>query len=356
MLHLTWETDPMCCKIIAEKFPDAKQRGDVLKESADDVVQLINRYDERHTCMVIFMSAPPCPDFSTINASAEGLSGEEGSKFTQYASLSRDIESKLGSRETRHLVENVVMQQRSEAQHISSALDLSPVIVDSADFGLVGRPRMWWTRLEWRDFHINPITGAHPRWGKHHGYPRLYIEAPLDSPETMYLDGHAFHPKVTQQVARLPCLTTPAPDESGRSALKQSKQKLDQETRNRWLSAGRQYAPWHYQEHALLQAPDGSLVTPTIQIKEQLHHLEYDYTAHPDVDDRSRHRMIGNPWHKGVVKFLLLFLLQCTPVTSLPLQPKSTTLDMVCSWARTSGVKPGPPTPGFSATSIRIYD
>ena len=233
---------------------------------------------------------------------------EEGSKFTSYAALARDIEASLGSRETRHLVENVVMQQRNEAQHISSALDASPVVVDAADFGLIGRPRMWWSRLEWKQFQVNPITGSHLRWGRHQGYPRLYIEAPLDSIEDMHLDGHCFHPKIGQQLCRLPCMTTTAPSEAGRSAPKKSKHRLDQETRNRWLAANRQYAPWHYQEHALMTSPSGELVTPPIQVKEQLHHLDYDFTWHTAADDRARHRMLGNSWHKGVVKFLFLFL------------------------------------------------
>ncbi len=342
ILHLSWEIDPICCQLIAEKFPEAKQRGDVLRETADSVVQLIDRYDEHQTCVVVFTSAPPCPDFSSISSSAAGLSGEEGSKFTKYANLASEIESRLGTRETRHLVENVVMQQKAEAQHISTALASSPIVVDSADFGLIGRPRMWWTRVDWRDFSVNPITGAHLRWGKHNGYPRLYIEAPIDDVTQMYLHGYVFHPKITQQVARLPCLTTPAPDESGRSAPKQSKQRLDQETRNRWLSAGRQYAPWHYQEHALLTSPQGELVTPPIHIKEQLHHLEYGYTDHQAADERSRHKMMGNSWHKGVAKFLMLFLLQCTQSAAIPTSPKRNTLDIVCSWAYGSGIRPGP--------------
>lgn len=331
VLHMTWETDPVCAQLIAEKFPSSRQRGDVLKENAASVVEVIDRHDKHQTCVVVLMASPPCPDFSAINSSAEGLSGEEGSKFTAYAELARAIEGQLGSRETRHLVENVVMQQRNEAQHISSALDATPVVVDAADFGLIGRPRMWWTRIEWRQFPVNPITGSHLRWGKHQGYPRIYIEAPLDSPENMYMDGHSFHPKIAQQVARLPCMTTPAPDDSGRSAPKKCKQRLDQET--------------SYQEHCLLTDETGRLVTPTIQIKEQLHHLDYDYTWHPAADDRARHRMMGNSWHKSVVKFMLLFLLQCGQSTAVASWPRTSALDLVCSWARGAGVLPGPPPP-----------
>ena len=86
-------------------------------------------------------------------------------------------------------------------------------------------------------------------------------------------------------------------------------------------------------------------MTPPIQIKEQLHHLEYDFSWHPAADDRARHKMLGNSWHKGVVKFLLLFLLQCTQSTAIPSSPRSSTLQLVCALARASQVHPGPPTP-----------
>ena len=133
-------------------------------------------------------------------------------------------------------------------------------------------------------------------------------------------------------------------DESGRSAPKQSKQKLDQETRtrNRWMAANRQYAPWHYQEHALLTSLGGDLVTPPNQIKEQIHHLPYDYTYHPEVDDRARHRMLGNSWHMGVTKFLHVFLVQWVRTSAMPLAPKTSTLELVCSWARAARSSVGP--------------
>ncbi len=118
------------------------------------------------------MAAPPCPDFSIINDSALGLQGEEGSKFVKYAQLARQIEQGLGGREVRHLVENVIFQQKSEAQHVSNSLDASPIVVDASDFGLIGRPRLWWSRIDWRRVDINPITGQALKWGKHQQYPR----------------------------------------------------------------------------------------------------------------------------------------------------------------------------------------
>ena len=188
-------------------------------------------------------------------------------------------------------MENVIFQQKAEAQHVSNALEASPIMVDAADFGLVGRPRLWWTRLDWRLVESNPMTGRPLKWGKHQQYPRLMVDAPHDEVSDIQTWGNDFHPKVAQHLARLPCFTTPAPDENGRSAPKRSKTRTDPETRNRWLAGNRQYAPWHYQEHALLTDEAGNMVIPDITIKEQLHHFSIDYTQHHEVTDRERHRM-----------------------------------------------------------------
>ena len=345
ILHISWEIDASCQKIIEKHFPSAKIRGDVSTEDPQAIIDLIDRYDAHQTCAIIFMAAPPCPDFSIINDSAQGLQGDEGSKFIKYAQLASKIEAGLGGREVRHLVENVIFQQKSEAQHVSNALAASPIVVDASDFGLIGRPRLWWTRIDWRRVDINPITGQALKWGKHQQYPRLMIEAPFDEVDQLETFGHEVHAKVAQHIARLPCMTTPAPDESGRSAPKRSKTRTDPETRNRWLAGQRQYAPWHYQEHAMLKDQGGNMVLPNISIKEQLHHFPLRYTEHAEITDRERHRMLGNSWHMGVSMFLLLFLLQVSQTQSVPMNVCPHRLDFVCDIARTSGIYPGPRRP-----------
>ena len=341
VLHLCWEIDESCIKIIQKHFPSAKLRGDVLTEDPKSVIDVIDRHDAHQTCLILFLAAPPCPDFSVISEGAQGLQGDEGSKFLKYAELAKKIEQGLGNRQVRHLVENVIFQQKAEAQHVSNALEASPIMVDAADFGLVGRPRLWWTRLDWRLVESNPMTGRPLKWGKHQQYPRLMIEAPFDEVADIHAWGHEFHPKVAQHLARLPCMTTPAPDENGRSAPKRSKTRTDPETRNRWLAGNRQYAPWHYQEHALLTDETGSMVIPDITIKEQLHHFHIDHTKHHEVTDRERHRMLGNSWHIGVSMFLLLFLLQSSPSAAVPAAPRTSALDFVCQQARFSNIYPG---------------
>ena len=58
VLHLSWETDPDCQAVNKWHFSKMMQRGDVLREDAEQVANLIHKYDPHETCLVLFCSAP----------------------------------------------------------------------------------------------------------------------------------------------------------------------------------------------------------------------------------------------------------------------------------------------------------
>ena len=147
------------------------------------------------------------------------------------------------------------------------------------------------------------------------------------------MDGYQLSSKVVDHSVVLPCFTTPAPTDAGRSAPKRMKGRIDPESKTRWMQDNRTYAPWHYSEDAMARSPDGQLVTLPITIKEQLHGLPKNYTDARGVTNRSRHRMVANGWHIGVIKFLILLMLQ--PVTPQPIAPpRQSTLDWVLDQVR----------------------
>ena len=94
--------------------------------------------------------------------------------------------------------------------------------------------------------------------------------------------------------------------QNGRAAPRSMKGKFDPLVKSRWLSDGRCYAPWQYNNPALMKTPTETLVTPPAFVKEQLHHLPAGWTEDPNIPDRSRHRMIANSWHAGVARFLFM--------------------------------------------------
>lgn len=83
--------------------------------------------------VILFMSGPPCPDFSIVKSDAPGRCGPEGKKFDAYCDVADQLEEELLARPTLHLCENVIFAQPEEAKHFSQELKAEPVAIDSSD-------------------------------------------------------------------------------------------------------------------------------------------------------------------------------------------------------------------------------
>jgi hypothetical protein len=199
------------------------------------------------------------------------------------------------------LTENVVMD-KSEADHFSARLQCEPVLVDASDFGLISRPRLWWTSIDWDLF-------PDVRYASKGHHTRVFVpdaHHPADSIDTGELH---FSNSVLQGQCRMPCLTTPAPTDAGRPAPKNSLASCSPDTIARWETDGRRFAPWHYQADCMLQDAQHQFHIPPAEVKEQLHMLPTGYTDDESLSDRDRHRLLGNGWHAGVARFLLTCIL-----------------------------------------------
>lgn len=64
------------------------------------------------------------------------------------------------------------------------------------------------------------------------------------------MGGLQFHADVVENRRKIPCFTTPAPDASGRPPPARHKLRTSEEAKQRWLTDGRQFAPWQYADHA----------------------------------------------------------------------------------------------------------
>lgn len=308
-LHIIWEVDPDCLAVLTRNHPSAQCRGDFMQDDPNEVAELIKQHDPTGTKAVLFVAAPPCPDFSRIKEDAPGSQGPEGHKFTAYCAFVNGIEMNIPHKRVGHLTENVLME-RGEADYFASRLDCNVIASDAQDFGIISRPRLWWTRINWAKHRRSPMTGQKLQWSKLQKYHRLHHDAALQEAQDMDLEGLHLHPKVTAHEARVPCLTTPAPSEAGRPPPKKLKGKIHPEQKSRWLADGRTYAPWQYAEEALLHATDGTMTVPSAKVKEQLHMLPVNYTEAPGVSERARHRMLANGWHAGAARFILMLVLQ----------------------------------------------
>ena len=141
-----------------------------------------------------------------------------------------------------------------------------------------------------------PMTGKPLQWQKVHKLPKLILDLPRVTTDDIQTDGLEFHDKVRSGQAKLPCLTTPAPNQAGRPPPKKMKGHIPPSVKLRWQQDNRQYAPWHYQDTAMLSDSTGRLHTPPIAVKEQLQGFPAGFTQAPGVHERARHRMLANAW------------------------------------------------------------
>ena len=301
LAFFAWEIDPHCCKITSYWHPVVQHRGDFTKDNIEDLCDLITAADPKKRAILLSSAGPPCPDFSRIRGeSAPGRKGVEGAKFDQYCDFLEHIESKL-QRRVYKITENVVMAP-NEAAHFSKRLKCEPILVDACDFGIIRRPRLWWTTIDWNIFPEIRYTFQQQHW-------RVYVPDAKHDILTIDTGSLKFSDAVMCGKTYMPCLTTPSPTDAGRDAPAKSIGKCDAETVKRWQNDNRRFAPWHYAADHMLTDNNGVLHVPSACIKEQMHMLPMHYTDDADLSDRDRHRIIGNGWHFGVAKFLFVYVL-----------------------------------------------
>ena len=94
------------------------------------------------------------------------------------------------------------------------------------------------------------------------------------------------------------------------------------------MAGNRQFAPWHYAKEAMLSSADGDLHLPPVEVKEQLHHMPPGFTHHPEIDDKSRRKILGNSWHLGVARFIMMFVLQWSNPSTTRASKQTGTLEL----------------------------
>lgn len=136
-------------------------------------------------------------------------------KRARSSSSFAEVESRLHPIPVGYLVENVILQDRAEIHYFSQALDCQAIVMDAADYGMVSRPRLWWTRIPWHNVTKHPFTNHPVRWSQHQKLHRLHVGEPHQDPKSIQTEGLQFHQSVLNKQKLVPCFTTPAPSEEG---------------------------------------------------------------------------------------------------------------------------------------------
>jgi len=236
------------------------------------------------------------PRLLPVSHTAQGRSGPEGSKFVVYTEFTGKLEAELPNHRFEHLTENVRMQDRSEISYFSERLKCAPILLDSADLGLVNRPRLWWTCINWSQcqVRINPITQKPMRWTKVDKLFRLHLDVDYTEASSIDTGDLQFDQSIAKRQTHIPCFTTPAPTSEGRSAPQSLRGKIHPEVKQRWLQDNRQYAPWCY-----LRDGDSSLSEGAAPwIPQRLHQGQRGHRAIQVFDGADPpERMQHDPWH-----------------------------------------------------------
>ena len=343
-----WEVDRAAIQVADYHIPGIRHRGDITEDTPEDLAAEIQHIDGQAECIIIFTAAPPCQDFSRVG-DRDGHAGSRGYLFNFTAEFIDELRRRLAPRRFGFLVENVEMTP-ADAAEASKQLGCQPTFADAADFGWIGRPRLWWSSVDWDEITHDPSTAERWTWVLHRRWDRLRLDSPRAAPDSFDLDGLKFSDAVASGRIRLPCSTTPAADERGRPPPRSMRGKVTTEVQQRWLQDSRQFAPWHYQRDAMLTDDQGKLVVLTPSAKEQLHHMPKNFTAvtaQGDLEPRTRHRLLGNGWHWGVARrFLLAVLVHAAaslPTTAaIPTTPPTSTIQWVAALWGPAGPPMGP--------------
>ena len=101
--YLAWEIDQDCVELTTRAH-GAVHPGDFLKDSVEDVAQLISTWDPNEEAITLLCAGPPCPDYSRDEV--------EDIKFEQFASWQKQLIALLGRRKIIRLTENVIPHRR----------------------------------------------------------------------------------------------------------------------------------------------------------------------------------------------------------------------------------------------------
>lgn len=244
--YLAWEIDQDCINLTSQAH-QVHHRGDFMQDDLNEIVQQITAWDPEERAILLFCAGPPCPDYSRITE-GPGRDGTEGIKFEHYAKWQKQLVALIGQRRAAKLTENVIPHRRGDIQYFETTkLGQQAIIFDAAEFKRISRPRVWWSNIDWDDPTVTKVLGQNLTWKKHFGTHKVCCPQPIS--EAHIPDGWTA-PECWAQGDILPCLTTPAPTDSGRAAPRSSKGKMDSATYGRWVADNRQYAPWHYHETA----------------------------------------------------------------------------------------------------------
>ena len=307
-LFMAWETDRDCHNVAMAHFPDMWARGDVERDDFQDIYQEILKADPEHKAIVLITGGAPCHDYTRVKDNPQGRKGQTGRMFDiMLDKLDPLIKQIQQTHVVKWVYENVVPSPKLKGvdDHFNKRTDAQAFVMDAADDKIIGRSRMWWSNIDWNNIEqwlqeaLNvklQWSAQGPRWRLRNFTAKL-IQQPLTLKDIKLPD------EVTRGQRLMPCLTTP--EEGGRPAPEHAD--VSDATWDRWAKDGKKYAPWHYEESAMVTIK-GKMAIPPPELKEEMHQLPRGYTDQ-GASQLKRAKMLGNGWHVGCARAVIFLTL-----------------------------------------------
>jgi len=299
------ERDDFLRKLISKNFPDAEILEDVeliTDKYVDDLLQNVG-----DVCLCIVTGGWPCKDHSFLKSGRQNFQGEHGCLFFHLPRIRRILMQKMECK-VRILFENVQMDAEA-LKTVNLQLGTEPILVDSARIGAASRPRLWWCDLDF-------APGPGEQISFKNGIKTVLLEERTLKDRLSDLEvGHSVHSNFP---GNFPCITGYSPREC-QPPKPAGIQRSSLEAREHWRADLWATNVFHYEPEVLVYRKRNGVLEgclPSVNELERFQGLPAHFTKpgpdwdeHPETTLIRRRNALGNCFHKGVVKRLLLNIL-----------------------------------------------
>lgn len=148
------EVENRCQQLIAAKFPNCVQLGDIKKIDRIALESMVAEHGTDKPWLVV--GGSPCQDLSIRRGSnAKGLVGKKSKLFFEFVRIVNTVMG-LGVQVV-FILENVASMPDSERDTITASLGVEPLDIDSALVSACHRRRYYWTNLPTTQLERQPV-------------------------------------------------------------------------------------------------------------------------------------------------------------------------------------------------------
>ena len=250
--------------------------------------------------MILIVGGSPCQGNSALNRTRQGMGDPRTRLFRHIRRVFDETRIAWPSAVSLAILENVQNAPACFQEAAREAFAIGPLLTCAKDFGHVSRPRSWWAECS--------VPMALPT-----NFPQVCLERQPNCISLQWLGKKcpkhvafdAGFEKVTE--APLPCFTRCFWHPCDRLKA------CDPDTRERFFSDGRRFAPHSYKPEALLWKGESWRV-PSVREKASMrcipHAVLKNIRNTPD-DVATRHSALGNSFHLPSFAMVLCILLSC---------------------------------------------